>query len=40
MGLALLRAFLAMSGDGDVGPTLTVPGERPDRAAAGPAPAG
>ena len=30
MGLALLRSFLAASGDGDVGPTLTIPGERPD----------
>ena len=30
IGLALLRAFLAASGDGDVGPTLTIPGERPD----------
>jgi hypothetical protein len=30
MGLALLRAFLAASGDGDLGPTLTIPGERPD----------
>ena len=30
MGLALLRAFLAASGDGDVGPTLTIPGESPD----------
>ena len=30
MGLDLLRAFLALSGDGDVGPTLTVPGEVPD----------
>jgi hypothetical protein len=30
MGLALLRSFLAASGDGDVGPTLTLPGERPD----------
>ena len=30
MGLALLRSFLAAAGDGDVGPTLTIPGERPD----------
>ena len=30
MGLALLRSFLAASGDGDVGPTLTIPGEHPD----------
>jgi hypothetical protein len=30
IGLALLRAFLAASGDGDVGPTLTIPGGRPD----------
>ena len=30
MGLALLRSFLAVSGDGDVGPTLTIPGETPD----------
>src|SRR3954462_13297435 len=29
IGLALLRAFLASSGDGDVGPTLTTPGETP-----------
>src|SRR4051812_36946234 len=29
MGHALLRAFLATSGDGDAGPTLTIPGERP-----------
>ena len=29
MGLALLRSFLAASGDGDVGPTLTIPGESP-----------
>jgi len=29
MGLALLRAFLASSGDGDVGPTLTIPGDTP-----------
>jgi hypothetical protein len=29
MGLSLLRAFLASSGDGDVGPTLTIPGEIP-----------
>src|SRR3954463_1909923 len=25
MGLSLLRAFLAASGDGDMGPTLTIP---------------
>jgi hypothetical protein len=30
MGLALLRSFLVASGDGDVGPALTIPGERPD----------
>jgi hypothetical protein len=30
MGRSLLRAFLASSGDGGVGPTLTVPGENPD----------
>jgi hypothetical protein len=30
MGLALLRSFLAASGDGDVGPTLTLPGGHPD----------
>jgi len=30
MGRALLRSFLAASGDGDVGPTLTIPGETPD----------
>jgi len=30
MGLDLLRSFLAASGDGDVGPTLTIPGETPD----------
>ena len=30
IGLALLRSFLAASGDGDVGPTLTIPGENPD----------
>jgi hypothetical protein len=30
MGLALLRSFLAACGDGDVGPTLTIPGEAPD----------
>jgi hypothetical protein len=30
MGLDLLRAFLALSGDGDAGPNLTVHGERPD----------
>ena len=29
IGLAMLRAFLDSSGDGDVGPTLTVPGTRP-----------
>ena len=29
MGRDLLRAFLALSGDGDAGPTLTVPGEGP-----------
>ena len=29
MGLSMLRAFLASSGDGDVGPTLTIPGETP-----------
>jgi hypothetical protein len=29
MGHSLLGAFLASSGDGDVGPTLTLPGERP-----------
>ena len=29
MGLSLLRAFLASSGDGDAGPTLTLPGDRP-----------
>jgi hypothetical protein len=29
MGLAMLRSFLTASGDGDVGPTLTIPGERP-----------
>jgi hypothetical protein len=29
MGHALLQAFLAASGDGDVGPTLSVHGERP-----------
>src|SRR4051794_22872161 len=29
MGLALLRSFLAASGDGDVGPTLTTPDEPP-----------
>jgi hypothetical protein len=29
MGLDLLRAFLARAGDGDVGPTLTIPGESP-----------
>lgn len=31
MGLALLRAFLASSGDGDVGPTLTIPGDTPSQ---------
>ena len=30
MGLDLLRAFLALSGDGDAGPHLTVRGEGPD----------
>src|SRR6476619_2527072 len=30
IGLALLRSFLAGSGDGDVGPALTIPGETPD----------
>src|SRR4051812_43278744 len=30
MGLSLLRAFLASSGDGDVGPTLTILGESPE----------
>jgi hypothetical protein len=30
MGLDLLRAFLALSGDGDAGPDLTVPGDGPD----------
>ena len=30
MGLDLLRAFLTLSGDGDAGPNLTVPGEGPD----------
>ncbi len=29
MGLDLLRAFLALSGDGDAGPNLTVPGDGP-----------
>jgi hypothetical protein len=29
IGLAMLRAFLASSGDGDVGPTLTIPGATP-----------
>jgi hypothetical protein len=29
MGLDLLRAFLALSGNGDAGPTLTIPGEGP-----------
>lgn len=29
IGLALLRAFLALSGDGDVGSTLTIPGDGP-----------
>ena len=29
MGLSLLQAFVALSGDGDVGPTLTVPGDPP-----------
>src|SRR3954470_23947422 len=27
MGLSLLQAFLATSGDGDAGPTLTLPGD-------------
>jgi hypothetical protein len=30
IGLALLRSFLAASGDGDAGPTLTIPGEAAD----------
>jgi hypothetical protein len=30
IGLALLRSFLAACGDGDLGPTLTIPGETPD----------
>src|SRR4051794_11020351 len=30
IGLAMLRAFLDSSGDGDVGPTLTIPGESPE----------
>jgi hypothetical protein len=30
IGLDLLRAFLALSGDGDAGPDLTVPGDGPD----------
>src|SRR5437764_9655266 len=29
MGLDLLRAFLALSGDGDAGPDLTIPGDAP-----------
>jgi hypothetical protein len=29
MGLDLLRAFLALSGDGDAGPELTIPGDGP-----------
>src|SRR3954469_21287367 len=29
MGRSLLRAFLALSGDGDSGPTLPLPGDRP-----------
>ena len=29
MGLDLLRAFLAWAGDGDVGPTLAISGDRP-----------
>jgi hypothetical protein len=29
MGRSLLQAFLALSGDGDAGPTLTLPGDRP-----------
>lgn len=31
IGLALLRAFLASCGDGDAGPTLTIPAESPGR---------
>jgi hypothetical protein len=30
IGRSMLRTFLAASGDGDVGPTLTIPGESPD----------
>jgi hypothetical protein len=30
IGRSMLRTFLAASGDGDVGPTLTIPGEGPD----------
>jgi hypothetical protein len=30
MGLELLRAFLSLSGDGDVGPNLTISGDGPD----------
>src|SRR4051812_16994592 len=30
IGLAMLRVFLASSGNGDVGPTLTIPGGDPD----------
>ena len=30
IGLSMLRTFLAASGDGDVGPTPTIPGESPD----------
>jgi hypothetical protein len=30
MGCSMLRAFLASSGSGDVGPTLTIPGEPPE----------
>ena len=30
IGLAMLRAFLSSSGAGDVGPTLTIPGESPE----------
>ena len=29
MGLSLLQAFVALSGDGDMGPTLTLPGDQP-----------
>jgi hypothetical protein len=31
MGRCLLQAFLALAGDGDVGPTLTLPGESPSQ---------